>query len=186
MYTDWSVYLKRKQLEANISAEQEKKEENPRIPCQDEHQSRTSRDQETSRQGQEEAIGLGSLSRSVDKKNRLTRSADFQRVYRKGKSVAGRHAVLYYFDRSEEAGEEGPRLGISVSKKVGGAVVRNQVKRVVKESFDRFQDKVAPDYDYVIIARPGLASFIEESRFEEVVGMMSDLFQRAELTQDPD
>jgi ribonuclease P protein component len=122
----------------------------------------------------------------VDKKHRLTRSADFQRVYRKGKSVAGRHAVLYYFDRSEEAGEDLPRLGISVSKKVGGAVVRNQVKRVIKEAFSSFREQVAPDYDYVIIARSGLAKYIEESRFEEVVAALSDLFQRAKLTQDTD
>ena len=122
----------------------------------------------------------------MDKKNRLTRSADFQRVYRRGKSVAGRQAVLYYFDRSEETGEDGPRLGISVSKKVGGSVVRNQVKRVVKEAFARFQQQVAPEYDYVIIARPGLASFIDESRFEEVVETLSELFRRANLTRDND
>lgn len=122
----------------------------------------------------------------MDKKSRLTRSADFQRVYRKGKSVAGRHAVLYYFDRSEETGEDQPRLGISVSKKVGGAVVRNQVKRVVKEAYSRFRDEIAPDYDYVIIARTGLANFIDESRFEEVVEMLSDLFKRANLTRDTD
>jgi ribonuclease P protein component len=122
----------------------------------------------------------------VDKKHRLTRSADFQRVYRKGKSVAGRHAVLYYFDRSEETGEEYPRLGISVSKKVGGAVVRNQIKRVVKEAFTRFRGQVAPEYDYVIIARSGLANYIDESRFEDVVATLSDLFQRADLTRDTD
>ncbi|RJQ43597.1 MAG: ribonuclease P protein component [Gaiellales bacterium] len=122
----------------------------------------------------------------MDKKSRLTRSADFQRVYRKGKSVAGRQAVLYYFDRTDESGEEGPRLGISVSRKVGGAVVRNQVKRVIKEAFARFQQQVAPDFDYVIIARPGLANFIEESRFEDVVETLSDLFQRADLTRDTD
>lgn len=122
----------------------------------------------------------------MDKKHRLTRSADFQRVYRKGKSVAGRHAVLYYFDRSDEAGIDDPRLGISVSKKVGGAVVRNQVKRVVKEAFNRFRDDVASEFDYVIIARPGLAKYIEESRFEEVVATLSELFQRAQLTRDTD
>lgn len=107
-------------------------------------------------------------------------------MYRKGKSVAGRHAVLYYFDRSGEDQEEAPRLGISVSRKVGGAVVRNQVKRVVKESFARFQEAVPADYDYVIIARPGLAGFIEQSRFDEVVEMLLDLFRRAELTRDPE
>jgi ribonuclease P protein component len=122
----------------------------------------------------------------VDKKHRLTRSADFQRVYRQGKSVAGRHAVLYYFDRTAESGEEGPRLGVSVSKKVGGAVVRNQVKRVLKEAFRDLQERIAPNYDYVIIARHGLPDFLEKHRHEEVIEMITDLFRRANLIQDTD
>jgi ribonuclease P protein component len=101
-------------------------------------------------------------------------------VYRQGKSVAGRYAVLYYFDRSAEVGPK-PRLGLSVSKKVGGAVARNQVKRVLKEAFRALQESIAPGYDYVIIARPGLAEFIEKSQFEAVVEMTADLFRRANL-----
>lgn len=122
----------------------------------------------------------------MDKKQRLTRSADFQRVYRQGKSVAGRYMVLYYFDRSPETGEGEPRLGVSVSKKVGGAVVRNQVKRVLKESFRSLSGRLATGFDYVIIARPGLAEFIDKSQFEEVAGLMADLFKRANLIQEAD
>jgi ribonuclease P protein component len=122
----------------------------------------------------------------VDKKHRLTRSADFQRVYRQGKSVAGRHAVLYYFERVSESEDDASRLGVSVSKKVGGAVVRNQVKRVLKEIFRELQDRTAPNYDYVIIARHGLPDFLEKSRHEEVVAMINDLFQRANLIQEKD
>lgn len=118
----------------------------------------------------------------MEKKHRLTRSADFQRVYRQGKSVAGRYAVLYYFEHLSEG--SGPRLGVSVSKKVGGAVVRNHVKRVLKEIFRTLGEGIPPNYDYVIIARPGLADFIEKSQFEEVVGNISDLFQRANLVQE--
>jgi ribonuclease P protein component len=120
----------------------------------------------------------------VDKKHRLTRSADFQRVYRQGKSVAGRYAVLYYFERSANAPEEIPRLGLSVSKKVGNAVVRNQVKRALKEAFRSFENEVAPGNDYVIIARPGVADFIEKSSFEDVIGIVSELFRRANLIQE--
>ncbi len=122
----------------------------------------------------------------MDKKHRLTRSADFQRVYRQGKSVAGRHAVLYYFERVSESEDDASRLGVSVSKKVGGAVVRNQVKRVLKEIFRELQDRTAPNYDYVIIARHGLPDFLEKSRHEEVVAMINDLFQRANLIQEKD
>lgn len=122
----------------------------------------------------------------MDKKHRLTRSADFQRVYRQGKSVAGRNAVLYYFERVSESEDDASRLGVSVSKKVGGAVVRNQVKRVLKEIFRELQDRTAPNYDYVIIARHGLPDFLEKRRHEEVVAMITDLFQRANLIQEKD
>lgn len=120
----------------------------------------------------------------MEKKHRLTRSADFQRVYRQGKSEAGRHAVLYYFERVSESGDEAPRLGVSVSKKVGSAVVRNQVKRVLKEVFRGLQDRLAPNYDYVIIARHGLPDFLEKSRHEDVVEMIDELFRRANLIQE--
>jgi RNase P protein component len=43
---------------------------------------------------------------------------------------------------------------------------------------------IPPNYDYVIIARPGLAEYVEKSQFEEVVGIISDLFQRANLVQE--
>jgi len=122
----------------------------------------------------------------VDKKHRLTRSADFQRVYRQGKSVAGRHAVLYYFERVAENGDEGPRMGVSVSKKVGGAVMRNQIKRVLKEVFRDLRDSTAPNYDYVIIARHGLPDFLEKTGHEEVIEMITDLFRRANLIQEKD
>lgn len=122
----------------------------------------------------------------MDKKHRLTRSADFQRVYRQGKSVAGRNAVLYYFERVSESEDDASRLGVSVSKKVGGAVVRNQVKRVLKEIFRELQDRTAPNYDYVIIARHGLPDFLEKRRHEEVVAIITDLFQRANLIQEKD
>lgn len=122
----------------------------------------------------------------MDKKQRLTRSADFQRVYRQGKSVAGRHAVLYYFERVSESEDDISRLGVSVSKKVGGAVVRNQVKRVLKEIFRELQARTAANYDYVIIARHGLPDFLEKNRHEEVVAMITDLFQRANLIQEKD
>lgn len=100
--------------------------------------------------------------------------------------MAGRHAVLYYFERVSEAGDEAPRLGVSVSKKVGGAVVRNQVKRVLKEVFRGLRDRLAPNYDYVIIARHGLPDFLEKSRHEDIVEMIEDLFRRANLIQETD
>lgn len=172
-------------IEKNVSTKYEKKEKNSRFPGEISQQSGQACSQTPACEGQEEAVGLGKISVSVEKKHRLTRSADFQKVYRQGKSIAGRYAVLYYFERANDDESE-PRLGISVSKKVGGAVVRNRVKRVLIEAFRARRSEYAPNYDYVIIARPGLADYIEKSQFEEIVGMVAELFQRAKLVQEAD
>ena len=65
---------------------------------------------------------------------RLSRSAEFDRVYRQGRSVANRYLVLYAFPRG---GEEPARVGLSVGRKVGGAVERNQLKRLLREACAR-------------------------------------------------
>jgi ribonuclease P protein component len=92
----------------------------------------------------------------ASKRSRLSRSSDFQRIYRQGSSTASRFLVLYSFKRPAEAGAEGPRLGLSVSKKLGGAVVRNRVKRLLREAVQRNAGHLAEEYDLVLIARPQL------------------------------
>lgn len=83
-------------------------------------------------------------------RRRLSRSAEFDRVYREGRSRANRHLVLYSFARSAP-GE--PRLGVSVGRKVGGAVERNQVKRLLREAFSSVEAELEGGTDYVIVAR---------------------------------
>jgi ribonuclease P protein component len=94
------------------------------------------------------------------KRARLSRSSDFQRIYRQGSSTASRFLVLYTFKRGAEAPSDGPRLGLSVSKKLGGAVVRNRVKRLLREAFAAHQAQVAQEYDVVFIARPQLLELV--------------------------
>jgi ribonuclease P protein component len=106
------------------------------------------------------------------KRPRLSRSSDFQRIYRQGSSTASRFLVLYSFKRPAETGAEGPRLGLSVSKKLGGAVVRNRVKRLLREAFRGCAGHLAEEYDLVVIARPHLLELVaRESAGEKgVVG----------------
>ena len=94
------------------------------------------------------------------KRPRLSRSSDFQRIYRQGSSTASRFLVLYSFRRPAETGAEGPRLGLSVSKKLGGAVVRNRVKRLLREAFQGCVGHLAEEYDLVLIARPQLLDLL--------------------------
>jgi ribonuclease P protein component len=87
------------------------------------------------------------------RRRRLSRSAEFERVYRQGRSKGNRFLVLYAFPR-EEGEDGGPRLGLSVSRRVGGAVERNRVKRVLREAFWQEAERLPAGSDYVVVARP--------------------------------
>jgi ribonuclease P protein component len=87
------------------------------------------------------------------RRRRLSRSAEFERVYRQGRSKANRYLVLYAFPREDDAAE-GARLGLSVSRRVGGAVDRTRVKRVLREAFWEEAPRLPEGSDYVVVARP--------------------------------
>jgi ribonuclease P protein component len=92
----------------------------------------------------------------VQRRNRLSRSKDFDTVYRRGRSVSSRYLVLHWFPRDDEPDGE-PRLGLAVPRAVGSAVARNRVKRLLRESWRDLLPTVLPGRDYVLSARPGLA-----------------------------
>src|SRR5271166_2628535 len=87
----------------------------------------------------------------VSSRGRLSRSAEFERVYRQGRSTANRQLVLYTFPNPAA---QRPRLGLSVSRKVGGAVERNKVKRLLREAFAAATEDLAAGHDIVVVARP--------------------------------
>jgi ribonuclease P protein component len=95
------------------------------------------------------------------RRRRLSRSGDFKRAYREGSSKATRYLVLYRFDRPTDDDSE-IRLGVSVSKKLGDAVDRNRVKRVLKEAFWSQVDPESVNQDFVLVARPAIADVIEK------------------------
>ena len=109
---------------------------------------------------------------------RLTRSAEFQRVYRQGRSHANRYLVLYAF-----AGTPGgsPRLGLSVSRKVGGAVARNRVKRLLREAFSGLACELPAGQDIVLVARPAIAELAEREGQTAVSSALRDLVAKAGL-----
>jgi ribonuclease P protein component len=109
---------------------------------------------------------------------RLSRSADFERVYRKGRSQGNRHLVLYSFPR-EDAPADGPRLGVSVSRKVGGAVQRNRVKRLLREAFRARAGELPPGHDYVVVARPEARELAEREGLEGVRRALGELLEGA-------
>ena len=79
----------------------------------------------------------------------LKRNADFQNVYKNGRSYANRYLVMYVLEN--QTGRN--RLGISVSKKVGNSIVRHRVTRLIRESYRLQEDMFNSGLDMVVIAR---------------------------------
>ena len=115
---------------------------------------------------------------------RLSRSEDFARVYRAGRSVANKYLVLYYFERSEPVVtgvEARPRVGFSVSKRLGTAVDRNRVKRVLREAFRANDQSFRENMDFVLIARTPLMELLEAGGSKAVEAKMLEIFRKASL-----
>ena len=110
---------------------------------------------------------------------RITRSGDFDAVYRRGRSAANRHLVVYAFSRDDRPADAPARLGLSVSRKVGGAVERNRVKRVLREQFAGLVPGLPGGLDVVVIARPGSAEYLEERGSEALGARLAELAERA-------
>ena len=112
------------------------------------------------------------------KRRRLSRSAEFERVYRQGRSKSNRFLVLYAFPRGDEASDGasvGPRLGLSVSRRVGGAVDRTRVKRVLREAFWSEAERLPDGSDYVVVARPDARELAEREGMSGVRAALAEL-----------
>ncbi|PZM63910.1 ribonuclease P protein component [Paenibacillus dendritiformis] len=88
----------------------------------------------------------------MQKKYRLRDRSDFSRVYRYGRSFANHQLVLYVFHRPQV---ERFRVGVSASKKIGNAVMRNRMRRMIKEIVRREADRVIDHVDLIFIVRKG-------------------------------
>lgn len=98
-------------------------------------------------------------------------------MYRDGHSHASRHLVLYSFPRSE--GDSGPRLGVSVGRKLGGAVERNRMKRLLRDAFWRLAGDLDGDRDFVIVARPAAGELAEAGGERRVGDALEELLREA-------
>ena len=87
----------------------------------------------------------------MDRFNSLKKNADFQSVYRTGRSHANPYLVMYVRKRD---GERENRVGISVSKKVGNSVVRHHITRLIREIFRLNNDQIETGFNIIVVARP--------------------------------
>jgi ribonuclease P protein component len=103
----------------------------------------------------------------------LKKRWEFVRVYSSGRSLANEIAVIYWFKNELPV----TRVGFSVSKKVGNAVVRNRLRRLFREAFRLYADKVQPGVDIVFIVRRSAVG----SNFHDIENAISRLITRAGL-----
>jgi ribonuclease P protein component len=113
------------------------------------------------------------------RRRRLSRSGEFDRVYREGRSHANRYLVVYAFPRPGEDGD--PRLGVSVGRKLGGAVERNRVKRMLGEAFWAAAGELAPGHDFVIVARPDAGQLADERGGSGIAEALREVLTEAGL-----
>jgi ribonuclease P protein component len=104
---------------------------------------------------------------------RLKKDSQFNYTYRKGKSIACRNMVLVYV----RTGLQTLKVGFSVSKKIGKSVVRNKVKRRMREAFARLIPDLKQEYNYVFIARKSIV----EDDFAAISGSMKYLLKKANM-----
>ena len=116
------------------------------------------------------------------RRRRLSRSGEFERVYREGRSHASRHLVVYAFPRAEDDGE--PRLGVSVGRKLGGAVERNRVKRLLRDAFWASAEDLQPGHDFVIVARPAAGELAEQGGEAAIEAALRAVLVDAGLARD--
>lgn len=89
----------------------------------------------------------------MKKSYRVKKAQDFQLVFDAKQSMANRYFVIYQLNKPNQ---KHFRVGLSVGKKIGNAVVRNQVKRYVRQSLTELKPQLQQDVDFLVIARKGV------------------------------
>ena len=100
------------------------------------------------------------------KRARLTRRSEFLSLSRQGKKVYTSHFVV--LSKTNDKGEN--RLGVTVSARVGNAVIRNRIKRLLREFFRRHSRELSSPQDFVVIARKGAGGLSLDEATRELRG----------------
>jgi ribonuclease P protein component len=100
----------------------------------------------------------------------LKKNSEFQTVYKKGKSFANKHIVMFVLKNNKGIN----RLGISASKKIGKAVVRNRQRRRLKEAFKELRPEILTGHDIVILPRESIIG----ADFSEIRASTKRLLQK--------
>lgn len=110
------------------------------------------------------------------RKYRIKKNEDFQTVFKNGKSIANRQFVIYMLQNPVEREF---RIGLSVSKKIGNAVTRNRIKRLIRQVFLEEKHRIKNGKEFIIIARKPAA----DMGYYEVKNSLDHLFRKAKIYQ---
>lgn len=104
---------------------------------------------------------------------KLTKGYEYREVYKKGRSFANKDLVIYVLKRNDSL----KRMGISINKKIGNAVRRNRLKRIIKEVFRLNKNFLESGLDLVFIVRRG----ISVDSYKEMEKVVVQLFKKAKI-----
>ena len=116
--------------------------------------------------------GVGFLRKSF----RVKKEKDFNAIFQEGKSVANRKFVVYRLENSEQHF----RVGLSVSKKLGNAVMRNQIKRRIRHILIDHRNELVDNIDFIVIARKG----VENLEYAELEKNLLHVLRLAKIYQE--
>jgi ribonuclease P protein component len=131
---------------------------------------------------------------ALEKKQRIKREAEFRKIMKKGKSYADRYLVMYVLEKCAEInrlasssrkvtqGAESrlPRLGLSIDRRIGKAVIRNRIKRWMREVFRLQQWRLRNKMEIILIARPSAKELVDYFEMEKRI---LSLWERAGIVR---